>query len=66
MRRQKRERSSRVFTQGFRAGLKGHSMTDCPYGSEDIRATWFSGWRDGRKSLISGYFIAEERVNVYH
>lgn len=66
MRRQKRERSSRVFTQGFRAGLKGHDMMDCPYASDDLRITWLSGWRDGRKSLIAGYFIAEEREKVYH
>lgn len=58
MRTKKRDKSERTFHQGYRAGLRGHSMDFCPYtGDREARGAWFSGWRSGRSQFLSGYIL---------
>jgi ribosome modulation factor len=56
MKSRKRDKVDRVFSQGFRAGLHGHEMEDCPYNSANLRGFWFGGWREGRDNYITGNF----------
>lgn len=54
MRRQKRDRSSRAFERGYRAGLSGRSSEICPHSDEENRQYWMSGWREGRADQWDG------------
>lgn len=47
MRRQKRDRSQRAYSNGFQSGIKGHSKDFCPYEEASHREQWLSGWREG-------------------
>lgn len=55
MKRQKRDKSSRVFTRGYHAGVGGRSKDSCPYTEIDSKQAWLSGWREGRTDQWSGY-----------
>ena len=45
----KKDRAVRAYNHGFRAGLVGKSMQQCPYESVlDLRGIWMGGWRQGR------------------
>lgn len=55
MHRKKRDLVDRAFHQGFKSGIRGHEMEDCPYFETDKRGSWFAGWRKGRESLLSGF-----------
>jgi len=60
MKAHKREREHRVFDHGYRAGIKGRSMEQCPYITViDLRACWLRGWRSGRDELVSGAVRAQ-------
>ncbi|WMN60055.1 ribosome modulation factor [Pseudoalteromonas xiamenensis] len=46
MKRQKRDRLERAFSQGFKAGLQGRSKELCPYQQIEPRSEWLGGWRE--------------------
>lgn len=54
MRRQKRDRSSSLFSRGFHAGINGKSQSDCPVQSTQLRSYWMNGWREGREAHWDG------------
>lgn len=60
MNRKKRDKVDRAFLQGYKSGLKGHEMEDCPHFEPTARGSWFAGWREGRSNHISGYIIFPE------
>ncbi|MCY4044073.1 MAG: ribosome modulation factor [Cellvibrionales bacterium] len=56
MKTQKRDTQIRAYHHGYQAGVKGKSLSACPFetfGSEK-RYQWTSGWRDGRRDQWSG------------
>ncbi len=55
MKRIKRDRQAHAYTQGYKAGLRGHDMESCPFFELEARGAWFRGWREGRVNLIYGY-----------
>lgn len=54
MKRQKRDRLDRAQSQGYKVGLNGRSMDDCPYQQMDAKSNWLGGWRDARDDKNSG------------
>ncbi len=54
MKRQKRDRTSTLYSRGFQAGLEGKSKSSCPVSSTDLRSHWMSGWREGREAHWNG------------
>ncbi len=54
MKSQKRDRANRLYTRGFKAGIKGDSHEKCPSTQEDLRTNWMNGWREGREAMWSG------------
>jgi ribosome modulation factor len=54
MKSQKRDRTQRVYTRGYQAGIKGQSREKCPALQDDLRTNWMSGWREGREDMWSG------------
>jgi ribosome modulation factor len=57
----KRDRKNRAFNHGYRVGLAGKSVEQCPYDSViELRGFWLSGWREGREQ----YFGAVSIQNV--
>ncbi|ODC05364.1 ribosome modulation factor [Terasakiispira papahanaumokuakeensis] len=55
MKRQKRDRTQRVFIRGYQAGLSGRSKDACPSQQDDLRQDWINGWREGREDRWSGF-----------
>ena len=53
MKRQKRDRLERAQSLGYKAGVNGRSMENCPYQQVDAKSHWLGGWREakGNKSL---------------
>lgn len=47
MKRHKRDRSERAYSNGFQSGIKGHSQDFCPYEEAIPREVWLTGWREG-------------------
>ncbi|UUM29408.1 ribosome modulation factor [Vibrio japonicus] len=56
MKRQKRDRLERAQSQGYKAGLNGRSMDECPYQQMEVRSQWLGGWRDAREDKHSGLY----------
>ncbi|MDB1123901.1 ribosome modulation factor [Vibrio algarum] len=56
MKRQKRDRLDRAQSQGYKAGLNGRSMEECPYQQTDAKSFWLGGWRDARDDKNSGLY----------
>lgn len=54
MKRQKRDRSSVLYSRGFQAGLSGKSRDTCPVNTTDLRSSWMNGWREGREAHWGG------------
>ncbi|MFC3031373.1 ribosome modulation factor [Pseudoalteromonas fenneropenaei] len=50
MKRQKRDRLERAFSQGYKAGLQGRSKELCPYQQIEARSEWLGGWREALDS----------------
>ena len=62
MKRQKRNKVQRAFSQGYVAGVRGHPDDACPYTSvREARGSWFGGWREGRTQYLAGYMDIHER-----
>ncbi len=55
MRRQKRDKADRAFSQGYQIGIQRKSKDLCPYHTEDSRSAWLSGWRSGREDRWDGF-----------
>jgi len=62
MKRKKRDKSERAFTQGFKAGIRGHEMESCPFTQTEVRGSWYGGWREGRSNYLSGYLNNSETL----
>lgn len=60
MKSKKRNKVDRAFTQGFKAGVRGHEMEACPFETGELRGLWYGGWREGRSTHISGNFNMPE------
>ncbi len=56
MKRQKRDRLERAQSQGYKAGLNGRSMEECPYQHPDVKSFWLGGWRDARDDKNAGLY----------
>jgi ribosome modulation factor len=56
MKRKKRDRLERAHSHGYKAGINGRSVDDCPFTQLDIRAYWLGGWRDGIDDKQSGLY----------
>jgi ribosome modulation factor len=54
MKRQKRDKSSILYSRGFTAGLTGKSKDLCPETILDKRSLWLGGWREGREAHWDG------------
>ncbi|MEH6443316.1 MAG: ribosome modulation factor [Oceanospirillaceae bacterium] len=54
MKRQKRDKSSILYSRGFSAGLSGKSKDLCPVNAEEQRCLWLGGWREGREAHWDG------------
>ena len=51
----KRDRRNRAFNHGYRAGVIGRSIEQCPYESSvELRGFWLGGWREGRDQYFGG------------
>lgn len=55
MKRKKRDKVERAYTQGFKAGIRGHEMESNPFNQPDPRGAWYGGWREGRSNYIAGF-----------
>lgn len=56
MKRQKRDRSERAHSQGYKAGLVGRSRDACPYQSSESKSQWLGGWREAIGDKNIGLF----------
>ncbi len=54
MKRQKRDRTTRVYDKGYQAGVTGRSVEFCPHENEEYRQQWTAGWREGRRDQWDG------------
>lgn len=57
MNRQKRDRSERAFSKGFKAGLSGQGKNVCPYNTTEEKTQWLGGWREANEERHAGYMI---------
>lgn len=56
MKRQKRDKLSRAFSNGYQAGLSGRARENCPYQNSDARSEWMGGWREAMTDRSAGLF----------
>ena len=56
MRRQKRDRLGRAFSNGYQAGLSGRTKDNCPYQNTDAKSEWLGGWREAISDRNMGLF----------
>lgn len=56
MKRQKRDKLDRAFSQGFRAGVGGRAKENCPYENVDSKSQWLGGWRQGVDGRLNGLY----------
>lgn len=56
----KRNKVERAQHLGYKAGIRGKSMSMCPYAVAETRGAWMGGWREGRSDLQAGYFDIED------
>lgn len=54
MKRQKRDKTNRIFMRGHHAGIHRRSREECPYTNPADKQTWLNGWREGREHLWEG------------
>lgn len=47
MKRKKRDKLERAFSNGFQAGVTGRTQDICPYTGIYARSSWLGGWRKG-------------------
>ncbi|NRA55451.1 MAG: ribosome modulation factor [Gammaproteobacteria bacterium] len=57
MNRQKRDRSTRAYSKGHKAGTYGHSKDSCPYNTTEQRQVWLGGWREGCEEAAAGFMV---------
>ena len=56
MKRQKRDRLGRAFSNGYQAGLCGRHKDNCPYQSTNARSEWLGGYREAISDKHAGLF----------
>ncbi|WP_448245646.1 ribosome modulation factor [Thalassotalea agariperforans] len=56
MKRQKRDRLNRAFSNGYQAGVSGKGKDNCPYQNIDARSEWLGGWREAVTDKNMGLF----------
>lgn len=56
MKRQKRDRLDRAYSNGYQAGISGRSRDVCPYQSTDVKSEWLGGWREAMNDRNMGLF----------
>ncbi|QOL26972.1 ribosome modulation factor [Thalassotalea sp. LPB0316] len=56
MKRQKRDRLDRAFSNGYQAGISGRSRDNCPYQNTDAKSEWLGGWREAIQDRHMGLF----------
>ncbi|GLX84477.1 ribosome modulation factor [Thalassotalea loyana] len=56
MKRQKRDRLDRAFSNGYQAGVSGRSRDNCPYQNTDAKSEWLGGWREAMHDKNMGLF----------
>ncbi len=56
MKRQKRDRLGRAFSNGYQAGISGRSKENCPYQKIEAKSEWLGGWREAVSDRTMGLF----------
>lgn len=56
MRRQKRDKLGRAFSNGYQAGLLGRNKENCPYQNNNTKSEWLGGWRETVTDKNMGLF----------
>ncbi|XQW84360.1 ribosome modulation factor [Thalassotalea piscium] len=56
MRRQKRDRLDRAYSNGYQAGLCGRNKENCPYQNINAKSEWLGGWREAVSYRQAGLF----------
>ncbi|WP_448548852.1 ribosome modulation factor [Thalassotalea fusca] len=57
MRRQKRDRLDRAYSNGYQAGLSGKNREHCPYqGNNNAKSEWLGGWREAMTDRSMGLY----------
>ncbi|WP_440874600.1 ribosome modulation factor [Thalassotalea sp. PLHSN55] len=56
MKRQKRDRLGRAYSNGYQAGLGGRAKDNCPYQNVDARSEWLGGWREAVNERNMGLY----------
>ncbi|GLX82455.1 ribosome modulation factor [Thalassotalea eurytherma] len=54
MKRQKRDRLDRAFSNGYQAGVSGRGRDNCPYQNLDAKSEWLGGWREAMDAKNTG------------
>ena len=52
--RSKRDRTTRAWQRGYKAGLIGRSQDQCPHQSPQPRSSWMDGWAAGHEDQTEG------------
>ncbi len=62
MKRQKRDKLARAYSNGYQAGLCGKTKQHCPYQSLAEKSHWLGGWRkavsDRNLGLFTGILVS--------
>lgn len=56
MRRQKRDRLDRAYSNGYQAGVSGKNRENCPYQNTSAKSEWLGGWREAMSDKNAGLF----------
>lgn len=56
MRRQKRDRLDRAYSNGYQAGVAGKAKENCPYQNTPAKSEWLGGWREAISDRNAGLF----------
>lgn len=54
MKRQKRDKATRAFAKGYKAGVSGRSKENCPFHELMARSEWLGGWREANAARQMG------------
>ncbi|GHF80007.1 ribosome modulation factor [Thalassotalea marina] len=56
MRRQKRDRLDRAYSNGYQAGIAGRHKDNCPYQNANAKSEWLGGWREAMTDRNAGLY----------
>ena len=56
MKRQKRDRLDRAYSNGYQAGIAGRHKDNCPYQNANAKSEWLGGWREAMTDRNAGLY----------